>query len=141
MGILVNYFVETDDARAAAFIDFEARPEFEIDGRQVEPSVSLAILEEHLGGREFHEILEDDTSFSDVADDDDRSVVALGATFEDVLLAASSETVSAAVQHWSHEEEMSGSDPADLTEFLDELRSLVQRARASAGRVYARSSP
>jgi hypothetical protein len=143
MGILVDYFAESDDDAAAAYLNADGPSAYALDGRQIEPTVSLSSVEEFLGGRTFDAILDDEeNSFVIIAaDDDDAVIVRLGALFEQVLGQSTGATLDAAALQWAQIEEMLGSDPADLREFLGELQSFVLASTAAGQHIYCRVSP
>ena len=138
MGLLTDYFSSPDDATASLALTRADPLPLAIEGRGIEPTVSLAVLEGLLGGREFEEILDDEQSYATVAisDTTEAFVIRLGDRFEHLMLATDQARLEAVVPHWATSEEMEGARPADLIEFISELRDLVTRSQDAGTHVY-----
>ncbi|WP_090476075.1 hypothetical protein [Nakamurella panacisegetis] len=138
MSLLIDYFSAPDDTTAAQALTSPDERSMIIEGRRIEPTVSLAVLEGLLGGRQFEEILDDDQSYATVAISDtaEAFVIRLGERFEDLLLANDQSHLEATAPYWATAEEMEGARPADLVEFLTELQGLVTRSRDAGEHVY-----
>ena len=138
MGLLIDYFSAPDDNTAAQALTSPDDRALVIEGRGVEPTVSLAVLEGLLGGREFEDILDDEESYATVAISDtaEAFVIRVGNALEELLAGSDPARLDAAAPHWATSEEMEGARPADLRDFVLELRELIVNSRSAGQRVY-----
>ena len=138
MGLLIDYFSSPDDATAARALTSPKERTDVIEGHGLEPTVSLAVLEGLLGGRAFEQILDDEQSYATVAISDtaEAFVIRLGDQFEHLLLETDQARLEGVASYWATSEEMEGARPADLVEFITELRDLVTRSQDAGTHVY-----
>ena len=134
MGMLCDYFEAHDNDAAAKAMD---RPVDDyLDGKGIEPTVSLGQLESLLTGRRFEEILADPGSVEVVASDDEQGVVRLGESLRQSVLSFDIDNRPELVKAWSDTEELRGFDPVSLHSFLHHLQDLMRRAATSGSGVY-----
>jgi hypothetical protein len=155
MGVLFDYFLADSDENAAAVIDWPGGPANgvpkrglfgkaipglpAVDGKGIEPTVNLGMLEELLTGKSFDEQLQDPQSRPIVADRDggERLVIRIGEVFVSALAEASPARLEELSNPWSQIEEFYGqADPADLSTFLLRLRDLATQATNSQQQLY-----
>lgn len=138
MGPFIDYFSALDDTAAAQALTSPDGRSLVMEGRGVEPTVSLAVLEGLLGGREFDEILDDEMSYATVAISDtaEAFVIRIGDAFEKLLVGADHARLTAVAPYWATSEEMEGARSSDLLQFVSELRELITRAHTQGHRVY-----
>lgn len=154
MGVLYDYFVATDDAEAAATVDWVGGPSCPpepkglrrrrkveplptVDLKGIDPIVMMATLEGLLTGRDVDEVLDGNIG-RDVAERDggERMVVRLSDELFDALALADARRLREVAGPWSQTEELVGSDPGELAEVLDGLADLARQGRAAGRRMY-----
>ena len=134
MGMLCDYFEAHDNDAAAEAMD---RPVDDyLDGKGIEPTVSLGQLESLLTGRPLEEILADTGSVEVVAADDEQGVVRLGESLRQSVLSFDIDNRPELVKAWSDTEELRGFDLVSLHSFLHHLQDLMRRATTAGNGVY-----
>lgn len=137
MGLLTDYFIAPDDAAAAGVVSQGPASTFPtVEGNGIEPTVHLGTLEEILTGRSFDDILADDSD--PIAHEDDYNMLVLPVSTHllDALQVSSSDSLADAAVRWSQTDELAGSDPKPLAEFLAALAELARTARSTGSSVY-----
>lgn len=155
MGVLFDYFAADSDAVASSTIDWPSGPSRgvpkkgpfgkampglpTVDGKGIEPVVTLGMLEELLTGRTFDDQLADPEARPILADRDggERLVIRIGDKLVEALGQAQPSDLDALAGPWSQIEEFYGSaNPADLALFLRSLRDLAVSAKSGDQKLY-----
>lgn len=140
MGILTDYFVASSDTEAAGFLSSgvdHLPDEKMLECKGIDPWVMLGTLESILTGTPYEALADDPRP---VAQDVEQFVCTVRPALTEALVAAAPERLNEAATPWSQTEELAGSDPDVLADFLNRLSDLARTAVTGGQRMYCRVS-
>ena len=139
MGLLTDYFAAMYDAAAKRTLDSgpKATGLSAVEAKSLDPIVTTATLEAILTGTDSMTIIHDNKGAL-VADggSDGPWVVSLRPSLIRAIGEPDAQKLAAVAKAWANTEELAGSDPPGLYEFLWNLAHLVQWALGNNQRIY-----
>ena len=129
---ITDYFLAPDDTSAAAVID-ERGPVPAglptVESKGLDPAVNLGFLEAFLTGHTYEEVTALPRQGAAVSDTSQLPViVAVTDTLRDALATATDEQIPTVAARWAETEELAGTDPAGLADFIRRLADLARKA-------------
>lgn len=129
---ITDYFIAPDDAAAAAIIERHGPVPAgvpAVESKGLDPAVNMGTLEAFLTGRDYDEVVELPRHAEAVSDTSEIPViVTVTDTLRDALASADDRQITAAAARWAETEELAGSDPEGLADFIRELAALARQA-------------
>lgn len=140
MGLLTDYFIASSDAEAADLLSTGVLhlPDDELlECKGIDPWVVLGTLEGLLTNTPYAQLVDDaDDVDGDVAHGDEQFIRRVRPTLTAALAAATPDQLEDVAGPWSQTEELAGSDPESLADFLHRFSELARTAVARHCDIY-----